>query len=266
MLIDTHAHLDFEQFHDDREKVLKNAKKAGVEKIINVGSSLQGSIDSVKLAQSCDQIYAAVGIHPEDIDGINGNVMAQITELAQKPKVVAIGEIGLDYFHNSKNKEKQKREMIVQIGIARRFSLPLIIHCRDAENDVLEILKEEAEGLKGVLHCFSGDWIFAKKILDIGFLISFTGAITYKQKKKENEDPRGCEYKSDVHKAIEKIPLEKMMVETDSPFLTPEPYRGKRNEPAYVVEVAKKIAEIKNISFSEVAKTATKNAENLFKL
>lgn len=266
MLIDTHAHLDFQQFHRRHDEVIKRAQEAGVETIINVGSNLQGSKDSVDLAQKYPSIYASVGIHPDDVISVNSATMAELLKLAQEKKVVAIGEIGLDYSQKPLNKELQKKYLVIQIGLAKRLHLPIIIHNRDADEDILEILKVQASDVPGVIHCFTGNWELAKKFLKLGFLISFTGIITFKSKDDLKKEKRGCTEDKGIKEVIEKIPLEMVMVETDCPFLTPEPYRGKINEPAYVVEIAKKIAEIKKIPFGKVADITTQNAKNLFNL
>ena len=264
MLIDTHAHLDFAQFHRRHDEVIQRAHKARVNKIINVGTTLQGSRDSVGLANKYPGIYASVGIHPHDVLSVDRTSMADILDLAKDDKVVAIGEIGLDYFGKDFNKEAQRKEFIIQIVLAKRLGLPIIIHNRKADEDILEILKVQ-EYSKGVIHCFSSSWQVAHKFLDLGFYISFTGSITFGIKKQKDQS-RGCSPSGAILEVIKNTPLDKILIETDCPFLAPEPYRGKTNEPAYVVEVAKKIAEIRNISLEEVARKTTKNAERLFKL
>lgn len=266
MLIDTHAHLDFDQFHRRHDEVITRAKKVGVENIINISTSLQGSRDSINLAENYPEIYASVGIHPYDALTADRNTMTNLLELAQNEKVVAVGEIGLDYVKDEVDKGTQKKAFIVQIGLAKRLDLPIIIHNRQADEDILEIIKIQADGLKGVIHCFSSSWKVAQKFLDLGFYISFTGSITFKdKKKKELEDQvRGCNVQSGILEVVKKVPIDKVLIETDCPFLAPEPYRGKVNEPAYVVEVAKKIAEVKGLPFEEVAKKTTENAIKLF--
>ncbi len=269
MLIDTHAHLDFDQFRRRHDEVIKRACKAGVKRIINVGTNLQGSRDSLALADKYpEEVYASVGVHPHDALTADRAAMANLLELGQNEKVVAVGEIGLDYAKDEVDKGTQKKAFIVQIGLAKRLNLPIIIHNRQADEDILEIIRVQADGLEGVIHCFSSSWDIAKKFLDLGFYISFTGSITFKdKKKKEPEDQvRGCNAHSGILEVVKKAPIDKVLVETDCPFLAPEPHRGKVNEPAYVVEVAKKIAEVKGLSFEEVADTTTQNAEKLFKL
>lgn len=265
MLIDTHAHLDFDQFHRRHDEVITRAKKVGVENIINISTSLQGSRDSINLAENYPEIYASVGIHPYDALTADRNTMTNLLELAQNEKVVAVGEIGLDYAKNNIDKATQKKAFVVQIGLAKRLDLPIIIHNRDADKDILEILKIQGDHLRGVIHCFSSGWQEAKKFLDLGYYISFTGSITFKNKQKTDQT-RGCNVAGGILDVIKKVPLNRILIETDSPFLAPEPYRGKVNEPAYVVEVANKIAEVKGFSFEKVADTTTQNAEKLFKL
>jgi len=248
MLIDTHAHLDFNHFDKDREEVIKRALEGGVGKIINVGTNLESSRKSLSLAEEFDNIYAAVSLHPIDVEKeeFNANVWL---ELAQQEKVVAIGETGLDFFHSS-NKNKQKEIFQKLIEIAKKVKKPLIIHNREADDEILEIIsKSELPEKRGVIHCFSRGYEIAEKFLNLGFLISFTGNITY------NKEPPS---------SVEKVPLEKIMIETDCPFMAPLPFRGKRNEPLYVKYVAEKIAEVKGVSFEKVAEITTQNAKRLF--
>ncbi len=258
MLIDTHTHLDFEQFKNDRGEVIKRAVQNGVLKMINIGSSFTGSHDSIRLAHEYPQIYAAVGIHPQDISEATGEVMAKILKFTENSKVVAIGEIGLDFskIKNSTEKINQIKFFRIQIGVAKEKHLPLIIHSRDAHEEVISTLKSLIKKGDcdpcGVFHCFCGNLRQAQEILDLGFNISFTGNITFKG--------------SEPSEVISGIPLDKILIETDSPFLAPEPYRGKRCEPSYVKEVAKKISEIKAVPFNEVAEITTKNAEKLFNI
>ena len=257
MLIDTHSHLDFKEFDPDREDVIKRAFDSEVEKIINVGCNLERSKNSIKLAKKYDKIYAAVGVHPHDVEKYEAkNLKSELGKLARQNKVVAIGECGLDYFRleNEKDKEKQKEFFKLQLDLAKELDLPIIIHCRNAFKDLLEILKGVSDLPRGVTHCFSGTLHYAQQFLDLGFLISFTGNVTYVR-------PQG-----ELLKVVKEIPLDKIMVETDCPYLAPVPHRGERNEPAYVRYMAEKIAEIKGIDFKEVAKKTTENAIKLFNL
>ena len=253
MLIDSHAHLDFSQFKRDRDKVIQRALDSGVAAIVNVGTDLVTSEKSVALARRHPSIYAAVGIHPHDARELSPKVLDRLTQLAQEEKTVAIGEIGLDFYRNLSPRDQQREAFRQQIRLAIELGLPVIIHDRDAHSQVLEILREEeAHRVGGVLHCFSGDIKMARQGLEMGFLISFAGPVTYGDGKKMA--------------IARQIPLEKILVETDCPFLTPIPHRGKRNEPAYVRYVAEKVAEVRGISFEEVAKATSRNAMRLFGL
>lgn len=261
MLIDTHAHLDFKEFDQDRDQVIQRAFKEGIRKIVNVGCNLERSKNSIKLAQNYRQIYASVGVHPYDVGKYSRQILrTELEKLAKQDKVVAIGECGLDYFRLEKKEErkKQKEFFKLQLDLARKLDLPIIIHCRDAFEDLLEILQffisHKSFAIRGVTHCFSGTLSCARKFLDLGFFISFTGSITYAR-------PRG-----EILKVLRQVPLKRIMIETDCPYLAPVPHRGERNEPTYVKFVAEKIAEVKNIPFSEVANTTTRNAQYFFRI
>ncbi len=267
MLIDTHCHLDFKGFDEDRDEVIKRARDAGVEKIINVGCDLEQSKNSIALAEKYDFIFASVGLHPQEANNVDDKTFSELGKLSEHPKAVAIGECGLEYSGpagRDLNKEKQKEVFLRQLELSGKIQKPLIIHCRSAYDDLIEILNSSAKGGSasggkssilnsppGVIHFFSGNLEQAKQLLDLGFFISFTGLITFVK---------------DYDKIIQFIPLDKILIETDAPFVAPVPYRGKRNEPAYIVETAKKIAEIKNMSFNEVVEQTSKNALNLFSL
>lgn len=252
MLVDTHAHLDFPEYDQDRNEVIERAKAGGVDYIINVGSSLKGSRNSVELAKKYDCIYATVGIHPHDADSFNAEVENVIRELARNKKVVAIGEIGLDFFKNFSKAENQRPLFQKLLLLAKELSLPAVIHSRQAEAETLKFLKE-AMPIRAVVHCFSGDENFMQACLDMGFFISFTCNITYK--------------KADNLRNLAKIvPLDRLFLETDAPFLPPEGYRGKRNEPSHVKVLAEEIASLKGCSFEEVAKITTLNAVKFFDL
>lgn len=261
MLVDTHAHLNFPEFKHEVSSVLGRAKSAGVGKIINVGVDLPTSKTSCDLARRYPEVYATVGIHPHSALDLDIESRGILLAYAGQQKVVAIGEIGLDYYYLKRSSQfaryPSREEQIFcfeqMLDLAMETNLPIIIHCREAEADILAILKSYGGSLRGVLHCFSGDYTFAEKILDIGLAISFTGNITFKNS-------------TEIQDAAKRIPIGSIMVETDCPYLSPEPYRGKRNEPAYVVEVAKKIAGIKDLSLAEVEEETTKKATKLFKL
>ncbi|MFH1478704.1 MAG: TatD family hydrolase [Candidatus Omnitrophota bacterium] len=256
MLIDTHCHLDFKDFKDDMPLVIERAKKDGIEAIINVGSSVAGTKKSIELASEFDIIYAAAGIHPHDADITSEKDLSVFRDHLEegKRKIVAIGEIGLDYYKNRSRKENQKRLFIALLEEAKKRDLPIIIHNRDAHQDTISILKGVlGSSIKGVMHCFSGDKDFLKVCLDLGMYISFTCNLTFKN----------AEMLREVAKLV---PMDRLLLETDSPFLAPQVFRGKRNEPAYIVHLARLIAEIKGIEFEETARETTYNAKRLFKL
>lgn len=259
MLIDTHCHLDFPEFDNDRDKTIERAKQQGIDYIINIGSSLEASKKSIELAHQYDFIYATLGLHPHEAENFNSLVLKEIKSLVKEKKIVAIGEIGLDYYFKGQPKKDIKilQEKLFRslIAVARENNLPLVIHNRNADSDLLRILKIEFkdEKIKGVVHCFAGDMEFLRIILDLGLCISFTCNITYK--KADN-----------LRNLIKVLPLERLLLETDAPFLPPQIYRGRRNEPSYVKILAEEIAKIKNVGFNEVAKETTKNAKELFVL
>lgn len=251
-LVETHAHLDFKDFDEDREEVIKRARQAGVFKIINIGATLEGSKKGVELAKKYDDVYAAIGIHPEDADKLTDETLDLFREMSKEDKVVAIGEIGLDYYVQIFPPDKQKEIFKKQLDLAIELNLPVVLHIRNAFEDVMEIIKDyDWHKNKAVMHCYLSSYKKIKQVLDLGLMVSFTGIVTYDL---------------GIQKAVEVAPLEKMMLETDCPFLAPEPYRGGRAEPAHVLEIAKKIAEIKNTSLEEVAKITTQNAVEFFNL
>jgi TatD DNase family protein len=260
-LVDTHAHLDFSKFDADRQAVIERARAAGVTTIVTVGTDLASSHRAVELAREYKAVYASVGMHPHDAKKLDGATLAQLRELAQKPKVVAVGEIGLDYYRNLSPRDAQRRAFQAQLAWAARLGKPVIIHDRDAHDEVLEALISWAAGLEnstlagrlGVLHTFSGDLEMAKRAIDLGFYISISGPVTY----------RNARQLPDIVRAL---PLDRLLVETDCPFLAPEPHRGKRNEPAYTRLVAERIAELKGVSFDDLARATTDNAQRLFEL
>jgi len=261
MLIDTHCHLDFPEFKHEISSVLGRARRVGVNKVINVGVDLNSSKEAISLARKYPEISASVGLHPSAAMELNIETRSSLTEMANHDKVVAIGEIGLDYYYLKRSsqyskypsREKQMFCFEQMLDTALEVNLPVIIHSRESELDLITILKSYQGSLRGVVHCFAGDYDFARKIIDIGLAISFTGNITFKKN-------------DQIEEVIKNIPIGSVMVETDSPYLTPEPYRGKRNEPAYVIEVARKIAQIKGMSLAEVEMETTKKAKKLFKL
>ena len=252
MLIDTHCHLDFAQFAPDREAVIRRAKEAGVGYFINIGATLDSSLASCELSRQYVQIYASVGVHPHDADSFSTETLNKIRELAVKSKVVAIGETGLDYFRNLSSQDNQKRLFTELIELAKGLDLPLVVHTRQAQEDTLKILKN-AMPLRAVVHCFSGDENFLKSCLGLGFLISFTCNITYKKAQ-------------GLRDMVRLTPLDKLMLETDAPYLSPEAFRGKRNEPAQIKLLAEEVSRIKGVSFEEIADKTTNNAKGFFRL
>lgn len=253
MYIDTHSHLNFKSFKDDWQDAVKRAHDVNVMGIINVGSNLETSKKAIEIAHKYKKgVYAAVGLHPIHVKKEDFNYQEYLV-LAQDKKVVAIGETGIDLYHDKTTIDLQRDALEKSLRIASSVNKPVIIHNREADEEIYPILLGHKFLPKGVVHCFSSDWEYAKKMLDFGFLISFTGVITY------SKNPKTFE-------AIKNIPLDKIMIETDCPFLAPTEYRGTRNEPAYVIEVAKKIAEIKGINLDEIEKQTTLNAIKLFNL
>lgn len=251
-LVDTHAHLDGERFHDDLDDVIQRANDAGVKTIITVGCDINSSQASIDLAQRYPNVYATVGVHPHNGAEITSESLKQLEQLAQHEKVVAIGEIGLDYYRNRCPHDQQQYAFRQQIQLAQRYKLPIVVHDREAHTDVMQILTEEnAEAYGGVLHCFSGDLAMAEQCIAMGFYLSFTGTITY---------PKNDE----IREIIRHIHTEHILVETDCPYLAPQQWRGKRNEPAYVVKTAETIAEIKGLSLADVARITSLNAQRLF--
>ena len=252
MLIDTHCHLDFPEFDIDRPEAINRARDKGIDYIINIGSSLKASKRSVELSCQYDFIYATVGCHPHEADRFNKKIQIALEELAKKDKVVAIGEIGLDYYKNYSKVENQKSLFIAMIKMAKDLNLPVVIHNRQAPTDTLKVLKEN-KLRKVVVHCFSGDEDFLKQCLDLGFFISFTCNITYKNAQ-------------NLRRLVKVTPLDRLFLETDAPFLPPQDFRGKRNEPMYVIHLAKEIARNKGLSSEEVAEVTTANAKIFFNL
>lgn len=251
MLIDTHTHLNDEKFDEDRTEVINRAKESGVEYIINIGYNKETILSTMELIEKYDFIFGAIGWHPNDAHEMKDEDLQWIEALSKHPKILAIGEIGLDYYWDFAPKDVQQRVFREQIRMAKRLKLPIIIHDRDAHQDILAILKEEGvEEIGGIMHSFSGSLEMANECMKLGFYISFSGPITFRNAKKPKE-------------IAVNIPLDRILVETDSPYLTPEPYRGKRNESAYVKHVAEKIAELRGIELEEVEKLTSQNARKI---
>lgn len=256
-LFDSHAHLDDEKFDEDREVLIEAIKKAGVTKLISAGYSLEGSKKGKELADKYDFIYTTAGVSPNDIPQTEEELwimLKQIEEIVkQSKKIVAIGEIGLDYYWNQENKELQKLAFRKQIELANQFNLPIVIHTREAVMDTIQILKQNQVISKGVFHCCPLNRELVKEALKLGFYISFAGPITFKNSKNANE-------------IIEMVPNEKILIETDSPYLSPEPLRGKRNDSRNVKYVAQKVADAKNLPIEQVAQMTYQNAMKIFRI
>ncbi|KPJ66881.1 hydrolase TatD [candidate division WOR-1 bacterium DG_54_3] len=255
MFIDTHAHLTFPEYQIDLPEVIKRAREANLEAIIDIALDDDAIKRSLRMAEEYPVfVYTAAGLHPHDASEWTDDIPQKIRRLAKEKKIVAIGETGLDFHYKLSPIEKQKEVFRKFLQLSQELDLPAVIHSRDASKDTMLIIHEENQGkLKGVLHCFSGDMDLAKKALEIGLLISFTGNITFPKADK-------------IRNAAREIPLDRIMIETDCPFLAPQAYRGKRNEPAYVRKVAEQIAEVKGMAIEEVARQTTENAKRFFKI
>lgn len=251
---DSHAHLDDSKFNEDREELIESLKE-NIKYVVSAGYNLESSQNAINLSEKYDFIYATCGISPNDIPQTEHELWIMLDKLKQllnkKNKIVAVGEIGLDYYWNKENKELQKKAFIEQIKIANEYNLPIVIHSRDASVDTIEILKENKTLLPGVFHCCQHNEELVKNALELGFYISFAGPVTYKSAKKADD-------------IIKMVPNEKMLIETDSPYLSPEPFRGTRNNPSLVKFVAQKISEVKLISVEEIANITTQNTKKVF--
>ena len=258
MLIDSHVHLDDSRYSNDRDQVFQRASDSGIEAFVTIGCDLATSQSAVQLGESHDNVFSTIGVHPHESKEILNTWYDEFRQLAQHPKVVAYGEIGLDYYYDHSPREVQRQRFREQIQLAKELELPIVIHTREAQEDTITILKEEgAANVGGVFHCFSGDRCLAKDALDLGFYLSFSGVITFKNA-------------SSLREIIKTVPLDRIMVETDCPYLTPVPHRGKRNEPAFVRYVAKTIADLLGngspSSFEEIAYATAQNTKRLFKI
>lgn len=253
MFIDTHLHLDDARYEADRREVISRAREAGVTVMINVGTALEGCRKSLQLAESYNFIYAAIGIHPHYVEGVDSKALNDLRKFGKEEKVVAIGEIGLDYYRDISPRDQQKKIFRKLLRLAKDLGFPVMIHCRDAAAAVLEILTDEKIGeVGGVMHCFSGDSDLANRVLDLGLHLSFAGQITYPNA--EN-----------LRQVLKDVPLERLLLETDAPYLAPQIERGKRNEPAFIRYTAEEIARVKEVKLEELAEATTKNAKSLFK-
>ena len=253
MLVDSHAHIDDSRFDADRDAVLERAAAAGIELIVNIGADMASSARSIALAEKYPQIYAAVGMHPHDAKEMQEQDYSQLQRWVAHPKVVAIGEIGLDYHYDLSPRPVQKEVFLRQLDIARQTGKPFIVHEREAHADTFEIIRTAAKGLAGVFHCFSGSIETAREYLKLGFYISVAGPVTFPKSAKTKEVARY-------------VPLDRLLVETDSPYLTPQAFRGRRNEPAHVRLVAEEIAALRNLPLAELALATTQNARRLFRI
>ena len=252
MLIDSHCHLDMKDFDKDREAVIERARNNGIGRMVSIGVDLKSSLSALALARKYDFIHATVGCHPHDADACSSRDLKELASLAREPEVVAWGEIGLDYYRNYSGKENQRSIFQRQLELANDAELPVIIHDRDAHEEVYAMLLKMGKGeRKGIIHCFSGDRELAEAFIALGYYISIPGTVTYKNAVQ-------------VKEVAAAIPLDRMLVETDAPFLAPVPGRGKRNEPAFVVHTAREIAKLRDISFETLAEQTTQNAGRIF--
>ncbi len=252
-MLDTHCHINDPMFNGEVDQIVNNFLVAGLDCAITIGCCPESNRDVVALSNKYEKVYCAVGVHPDDCEKYNEKELEELL-INKNNKLVALGEIGLDYYHTKENKEEQIRVFESQIQLAIKHKLPIIIHCRDAFGDMLNILKKYAPFDYGaVMHCYSGSLEFAREIIKLGLKISFTGTVTYKNAKK-------------VQEVALNLPIDSFFFETDSPYLTPTPYRGQRNEPKHVIEVAKFVAELRNIPYEELEKITDKTAKTFFKI
>lgn len=255
MFIDSHAHLDDPRFDQDRESIIENLREDGIDMVINIGADKESSFSTLELAKKYDNIYAVVGVHPHTASELEGEGLNWLRELAKEEKVVAIGEIGLDFYYDNSPRDIQRKWFKAQLQLAKKLGLPVVIHTRDAAKETYDILKEAAADgkLKVLMHCYSGSAEMAIDYAKLGFYIALGGAVTFKNARVPRE-------------VASVVPLENLMIETDCPYMTPEPFRGKRNEPKLVSLVAEKIAEIKGITVDELAKATADNTRSFFRL
>lgn len=250
MLFDTHAHLNDEAFHADREELIASLPQKKITPVMNPGCNLEDSKKGIALAEKYDFVYCAVGSHPDSADEVNESVIEEYRDLCRHPKVKAIGEIGLDYHYEDIPRELQKKAFIMQMELAKETGLPVIVHERDAHEDGLAIVKSFPT-VQGVFHCFSGSAELARQLVDLGWYIGFTGVLTFKNARRAIE-------------AAATIPLERIVLETDCPYMAPEPYRGRRNDPTYLYRMAEKLGEIRGISAEEAAAITAQNGKRLY--
>lgn len=252
-LFDTHSHYNDEKFNEDRENIIKQTYEAGITKFVCAGYNVKSSEEAVKIANKYEYVYSICGISPNDLEDYNPQNISKIKQLAKNNKNVAIGEIGLDYYWNKDNKNLQKQVFIEQIKIANELNLPIVIHSRDAVQDTIDILKQNEVNKKGIFHCVQLNKFLIEEAIKLGFYISFAGPITFKNSKNAEE-------------LVKIVPIEKILIETDSPYLAPEPVRGTRNDSRNVKYIAEKIAQFKQIPLEELAKITYKNAMKIFSI
>jgi TatD DNase family protein len=261
MFVDSHAHLEGHKYDSDRADVFARATQAGVTAVLCIGNAdtPDGFDCAIKLAEQFPNVYASVGIHPHEAKLGNEDLYAKLSELANHPKIIGWGEIGLDYHYDHSPRDVQRKVFIRQMDIARAADLPIIIHCRPTDNtenawqEVFALLREHWSGRTGIIHCFTGEPKHMHEAVELGFMVSFSGAVTF---------PKA----QNIRAAARECPLDRILIETDSPYLAPIPYRGKRNEPAYVIETAKKIAEVRGVALEEISEATTRNFNRLFSL
>ena len=252
MIFETHAHLNDPAFDEDRESLILGLPQKGIEAVMNVGCCLESSHDCIALAEKYPFLYASVGSHPDSADEVNEAVIEKYRQMASHPKVKAIGEIGLDYYYETIPREIQQKAFRMQMELAKELKMPVIVHERNAHDDGMRIVKE-FPGVTGVFHCYSGSAEMARQLVNMGWYIGFTGVLTFKNARKAVE-------------TAESIPLDRIVLETDCPFMAPEPFRGKRNDPGYLYRMAERLAEIRGISVEEVHAVTTDNAKKLYRL
>lgn len=252
-LVDSHAHLDSVDYNEDLDAVVEHSREAGLVGIVSIGFEPSGWAPTLQLAERYDLVYPALGIHPNNADQTSADTLAQLVAFCKDGRVVGLGETGLDYYREYVSHDTQRESFRAHLGLARQLDLPVIIHNRDAHADILEILKRDGQGTRGVMHSFSGDAAYASECLALGYMISLAGPVTFKKA-------------VDKHEVAATVPLDMLLVETDCPYLTPEPYRGRRNEPAYVSYTAQAIDRIRELPYSVVAEATTANAARLFGL
>ena len=253
MLFDTHVHLNSKMYKNDLDEVIGRALVAGVTRMAVIGFDGPSNAHAIELAEKHESIYAVVGIHPSDARSATEDSWAVLREQLAHPKVVALGECGFDYYHDTSFNDIQRVVFERQLEIAKEMDMPIVVHMRDSVDDVYRMLKEKGQGLSGVIHCYSGDVKMMQKFLDLGFYIGLDGPVTFKNA-------------HDVHEVAKAVPINRLVIETDAPYLTPAPYRGKRNEPAYVSYVAERIAELKGMSYEDICRITTENGLAMYRI